>query len=146
MRLNLLCFALLLFVPFFTGCSGRFELTRTTRIDGDDRDLSSWQAQLLVDAQKRLAKELTQRTGWQWEVSAAFFRPSEAPPNTIFFRKNSKLTGDTFRIQVTRKSVVVEAASTEDFDKAVNALLDALVQEDGRFFLAVGTMAMTPES
>ena len=141
MRSHHLHSTLLLFVPFLAGCSaGRFELTKSTRIHGDDTGLSSWEAQLQADAQRRLAKELTQRTGWQWEVSATFFTPAEAPPNTIFFRKNSKLTGEAFRIQVTPRSVLVEAVGTEHCDKAVDALLGALVREDGRFFLPAETI------
>ena len=137
--------AFLLLTVLAPGCADRFQLTPTTRIDGNDTNLSSWQAQRLVDAQKRLARELTTRTGRQWEVSAFAFPPAEAPPNTIFFSKNSKLTASAFRIQVTPESVVVEAARAQNSDRAVDALLDALAQENGRFFLLVGQHRSTPQ-
>jgi len=145
MRLHTFGVAFLLFMAIAPGCSDRLQLTQTTRIDGDDTGLSSWEAQRLVDSQRRLAKELTRRTGWPWEVSATLFSPAEAPPNTIFFSKTSRLTADTFRIQVTPRSVVVEAAPYEGFDKAVDALLAALVQENGKFFLPVGQIRSTQE-
>ena len=145
MKLHLLGCAGLLFMPLITGCSDRFELARTTRIERSNVVLSSWQDQRMQDVEKRLARELTERTGWEWKSTASlFFRPSEAPPDTIFLSKTNKVAGGTFAIHVTGKSVVVEAAAMENFDKAIDALLGALVQEDGKFFLTVGTVK--PES
>ena len=92
------------------------------------------------DIEKRLARELTQRTGWEWETSSTPFKPSEAPTDTIFFSMTNKVTGDTFVVHVTARSVVVEAAAIAGFDRAINALLGALVEEDGKFFLSVGTI------
>ena len=121
-----------------------FELAKTTRIDGNNIALSSWQAQRLKDVQDRLVRELTQRTGWQWEVTSSLFRSSGAPADTIFFSKTNKVTGDAFVIHVTRESVVIEAASPEGFDKAVDALLDVLVRKDGKFLLTVGPVKPAP--
>lgn len=130
----------LLFMPLVAGCSARFELTNTTSVCGDHSRLTSWQSQRLQDVQYRLARELTQRTGREWKVTTTLFRPSTAPANTIFFSKTNKTAGEAFAIHVTPKSVVVEANAIEGLDKAVDALLGALVQENGRFFLPAGTL------
>jgi hypothetical protein len=140
MRFYLAMISTLCLVIMTAGCSRDFELTKATRLDRQTSGMTTAMGLNLGMAQDKLAKELTERTGWEWQAQATIFQDGKTPKNTIYLALSPGMKGDGFVVEVTAKSVRIEAGTSKGFDKAIDALLAALVQKDGRFFLPVGTI------
>ena len=142
------------------GCATRFPLTRETTICGDHWHVSSGGSMVLLIAENRLAEELAQRTGRQWNsrgvfawklkwwgifgIYAGFEDAGEVPKGAVgfaFLRSRPKPEPHAFRVMVKADSVLIEASSGKGFDQAIDALLSTLREENGEFCFPVQTLS-----
>ncbi|MBI5725333.1 MAG: hypothetical protein HZA50_15350 [Planctomycetes bacterium] len=93
---------------------------------------------------QRFVKELSQRT--DWELKAEMFQfflhdgYEKVPENSIFFLGAIQDIGGHFLIHVTPESIRIDVASGQGYTEPVDALLNALIEKDGKFFWPVGTI------